>query len=62
MVALPGDADGRGDGEEDQGPGQEHQEDEEAGRQPVVDVALSECVRKAICVLFFDVIEIKHLS
>ena len=32
MVALPGDADGRGDGEEDQGPGQEHQEDEEAGR------------------------------
>ena len=31
MVALPGDPDGRGDGEEDQGPGQKHTKNEEVG-------------------------------
>ena len=37
MVSLPGDPHRCGDGEEDKGSGQEHEEDEEAGGKSVVE-------------------------
>ena len=40
LGSLPGDAHRRRDGEEDQGPGQEHQEDAAAGTEPGTDFAV----------------------